>query len=578
MLPTTNLFIIKEKKKPPKEYKLQQKKWKILNRDATKSIVDVVLTNRNLPADHMDPFRLSERMHSPYLLPDMEKGVRRILQAIENEEKILVFGDYDVDGITSTALMVFFFRKINYPVEFMLPHREKDGYGLRISAVEEIAKNNVKLIITVDNGISSHEAIELATEKGIDVVVTDHHLQEGTLPPAAAVINPNRSDSEYPFKTICGAAVAFKVIYALAEKVMPEADYKDFLMNHLDLVAIGTISDVMPLRDENYALVKFGLKVLSGTKKPGLIELKKISGVKEKEVSPVSVGFFLGPRLNASGRLESAEIALKLLITPSMDEARDLAQYLDGLNRKRQGLQNDYLTQALNKVEDQKEAIDKVIFVENEDWQAGLIGLVSGRLKELYARPAFAFTVDSEGNYVGSARSIDAFHVTNALTRFKEYFITYGGHHKAAGLTVAPEKYEEFKEKFTSFGNETLKEEDLIPILEIDSVVDIDQINMGNTRMISEVGPFGETNPEPVFVLNGSKIRDIMLLSGGKHLKLVIEKGNQSFECVWWNAGSYKDQIRFGDIVSTAFKLSINNWRGSERLQLVVEDMKYSEN
>ena len=261
-----------------------------------------------------------------------------------------------------------------------------------------------------------------------------------------------------------------------------------------------------------------------------------------------------------------------------MDEARDLAQYLDGLNRKRQGLQNDYLAQALNKVEDQKEAIDKVIFVENEDWQAGLIGLVSGRLKELYARPAFAFTVDSEGNYVGSARSIDAFHVTNALTRFKEYFITYGGHHKAAGLTVAPEKYEEFKEKFTSFGNETLKEEDLIPILEIDSVVDIDQINMGNTRMISEVGPFGETNPEPVFVLNGSKIRDIMLLSGGKHLKLVIEKGNQSFECVWWNAGSYKDQIRFGDIVSTAFKLSINNWRGSERLQLVVEDMKYSEN
>lgn len=296
---------------------MYHKKWKILSRDASQSIIDIILKNRNLPPNHMDPFRLSERMHDPYLLPDMKKGVERILKAIKNEERILIFGDYDVDGITSTAIMVYFFRKINYPVEFMLPHREKDGYGLRPTSIEEISKKNIQLVITVDNGISSLEAIVLAKQKNIDVLVTDHHLQEAELPAAVAVINPNRTDSEYPFKTICGAAVAFKLIYALAQKLMPEADYKDFLMNQLDLVAIGTIADVMPLRDENYALVKFGLKVLSATHKPGLIELKKISGVKEKKVTPVTVGFFLGPRLNAAGRLESAETALKLLISPS---------------------------------------------------------------------------------------------------------------------------------------------------------------------------------------------------------------------------------------------------------------------
>jgi len=200
---------------------------------------------------------------------------------------------------------------------------------------------------------------------------------------------------------------------------------------------------------------------------------------------------------------------------------------------------------------------------------------VSGWLKERYARPAFAFTVDNDGNYVGSARSIDAFHVTNALTKFKHYFLTYGGHHKAAGLTVPADKYEDFKKEFIAYSNSILKEEDLIPSLEIDSVIDIDQITINNVHMINEVGPFGETNPEPVFVLKNTRIRDMMLLSAGKHLKLYLEKGNQSFECVWWNAGEYKDKIRFGDVVDCAFKLSINNWRGSEKLQLVIEDIKH---
>jgi len=553
---------------------LPKKRWKILNTDVNRSVIDVILENRNLPPDHLDPFKLSDRMHDPYLLPDMTKAVERIKQAIEQEEKIVVFGDYDVDGITSTALMIYFFRKIGQPVEFVLPSREKDGYGLRPSSVEQIATKGATLIITVDNGITAHQAVERAAQLGIDVLITDHHLQEGTLPPAYAVVNPNRVDSEYPFKTICGVTVVFKLIYALGQKLMPENDYKQFLLNHLDLVAIGTIADVMPLRDENYAMVKFGLKVLSGTRKPGLVELKKISGVKNKVITPITVGYFLAPRLNASGRLEEADTSVKLLISESEIEAKDLAAYLDKLNRKRQVLQMDYLNHALDAIASNPHEMEKVIFVENEEWQAGLIGLVSGQLKERFFRPAFAFTRDEQGNYVGSARSIDAFHVTNALTHFSHYFLNYGGHHKAAGLTIAPNKYEDFKREFIAYASELIKEDDLVPELVVDSVVDIDQINLTLARVIQDVGPFGETNPEPVFMMEKARIREMMTMTNGKHLKLYVQKGNQIFECVWWNAGEYKDILKFGQLVDVAFRLNINNWQGTERLQLTLEDMR----
>jgi len=554
--------------------KLPKKRWKILNNDTNRSLIDVLLQNRGLPAEHMDSFKLTDRMHDPYLLPDMKKAVKRILQAVEQKEHIVIFGDYDVDGITSTALMIYFFRKIGRPVEFILPHREKDGYGLRPSSVDQVAKRGASLIITVDNGITAHEAVERAVQLGIDVVVTDHHLQEGSLPPAYAVVNPNRSDSQYPFKSICGVAVAFKLIHALSEQLLPEADYKQFLLNHLDLVAMGTIADVMPLRDENYALVKFGLKVLGGTRKPGLVELKRISGVKNKVVTPISVGYFLAPRLNASGRLEEADLSVKLLISESDTEARDLAAYLDKLNRKRQSLQNDYLTNALDSLKTTPQEMDKVIFVENEEWQAGLIGLISGQLKERFSRPAFAFTRDESGNYVGSARSIDAFHVTNALTRFSHYFLNYGGHHKAAGLTVMPEKFQEFKREFLAYAAKVIDDNDLIPELVIDSLVDIDQINLNTARIIQDVGPFGETNPEPVFVMEDVLVRDMMTMSNGKHLKLYVQKSNQIYECVWWNAGELKDEIVFGMPADVAFRLNINNWQGTERLQLSLEDMR----
>lgn len=549
---------------------LPGKRWKILNHDTNRSIIDVILINRNLPPDHMEPFRLTDRLHSPYLLPDMDKAVERILLAIRQEEKIIIFGDYDADGVTSTALMLYFFKHINYPAEYILPHRGKDGYGLRSDGIDQVATRGGKLIITVDNGISSNEAIEYAATLGIDVVVTDHHLQEGELPKAMAVVNPNRSDSEYPFKNICGAAVAYKVIHALAEKILPEEDYKQFLINNLDLVAIGTIADVMPLRDENYALVKFGLRVLSNTRKPGLVELKRVSGVKEKNVTPISVGYFLSPRINAAGRLGEADEALKLLMADSLQEANPLAANLDKVNRERQKLQTDYLKDALEKLDTKK--MDKIIFVENDQWQSGLTGLVSGQLKELFSRPAIAFAKDAHGNFVGSARSTDSFHITKALTRFKHYFENYGGHKKAAGLTLTLENYPAFKEEFIAYANENISEDELVPELIVDSVVDIEQTTISNARHIQEVGPFGESNPEPVFVMRAARIRDMFTMTDGKHLKFTVEKGNQLFECVWWRGGNYKDSLQFGEKIDLVFRMGVNNWQGAECLQLVVED------
>ncbi len=557
---------------------LPKNEWKILNANTARSIIEVILENRKLPPSHLETFRLSERMHDPYLLPDMQKGVERILQAIEKREQILIFGDYDVDGITSTALMIYFFKRIDYPVQYLLPHREKDGYGLQKSTIDQIKQMGAQLIITVDNGITAGEAIAYAQELGMDVIVTDHHLPEGALPPAVAVINPNRADSEYPFKAICGAVVAYKVIWALVQKLLPEADYKQFLLDQLDLATIGTIADVMPLRDENYALVKFGLKVLSRTKKPGLIELKKVAGLNGKTITPISVGYFLAPRLNASGRIEEADTSLKLLISDSKERAHYLASYLNKLNQKRQMMQQNYLDEALSYLPSDKKNLEKVIIVENDDWHAGLIGLISGKLKERYWRPVLAFTKDEDGNLVGSARSIDSFHITEALTKFSDYFLNYGGHQKAAGLTIPEDRFPEFRDRFIEYANSILTDEDLIPQLVIDSVVDVDQIHLNMAQTIEELGPFGEGNPEPLFVLQGVTIREMYPLSNGKHLKLIIQKANQMYECVWWNSGEFKDDLSFGQKVDVAFRMGINTWRGTTKLQLVVEDIRPQNN
>jgi single-stranded-DNA-specific exonuclease len=553
---------------------LPLKRWKVLNTDANKSIIEVLLANRNLSLSHLDKFKLSEKLHDPYLLDDMDKAVSRILDAIKNNEKIAVYGDYDVDGVCSTTLMVKLFQKLNYEIKYFIPDRQKEGYGLKKAGIDEAIKNKIDLLITVDNGISSQEAVNYANENRIDIIITDHHLQESELPPAFAVINPNRKDSKYPFKGICGAGVVYKLIHAISQKVLDTDNFKNFMLLNLDLVCLATIADMVPLVDENYAICKFGLKALEETMRPGLVELKKISGVLGKNITTMIIGFYLGPRLNAAGRLKHASLAVELLLSETIDRAKNLVFELNNLNSQRQSLQKKYMDDVFTSIENKGVENKKIVIVENEDWASGLIGLISGRIKEKYYLPTFAFTKDNDGNYVGSARSIDNFHITKALTYMNHLFINYGGHEKAAGVTIPSEKYIQFKEAIRKYADENISETDLIQDLTVDSYVGPDQVNESMIQMINRIGPFGEANPEPVIAMEQVKIVDIMQIGQGKHLKLFVTKGSQEFECIWWQRGDLKDLIKFGMKVDIAFKPSLNIWKGSKKIQFVIEDMQ----
>lgn len=553
---------------------LPLKRWKVLNTDSNKPIIDVLLENRNLTLNHLDKFKLSEKLHDPYLLNDLDKTVKRILDAISKNEKIGVYGDYDVDGVVSTVLMVKLFQKLNYSIEYFVPDREKEGYGLKRSGIDEAIKKGINLLITVDNGISSNDAVKYANEKGVDVIITDHHLQEGDLPESYSVINPNRNDSTYPFKGLCGAGVVYKLIHAIGQKVLDSDNFKNFMFLNLDLVTLATIADMVPLVDENYAICKFGLKAIQESMRPGLVELKKVSGVLGKNITPISIGFYLAPRINAAGRLKHASLAVELLLSESIEKAKKLVNELNNINSQRQSLQKNYLEDTIYKIEKEGAQVNNIIIVENEKWSPGLIGLISGRIKEKYYKPAFAFTTDNDGNYIGSARSIENFNITKALTEFNYLLINYGGHEKAAGVTISPENYVQFKENIRKFAEDNISDKDLIQDLIIDSYIGPDQLNESTIKMIENIGPFGEGNPEPVIAMEKVKIVDLLLIGQGKHLKFFITKGSREYECIWWQKGEMKNDIKFNDRVDIAFKPSINIWNGAKKIQLVIEDMQ----
>jgi single-stranded-DNA-specific exonuclease len=555
---------------------LPLKRWNILNSDTNLPINDILLKNRGLAPEHLEEFRLSERLHDPLLLKDMDKALERILKAIKNREIITIFGDYDVDGVVATTLMVKFFQKINIPVNFILPNRQKDGYGLKESGIEKAKQFNTQLLITVDNGISSVEAVELANKAGIDVIIFDHHIQEGALPSAIAVVNPNRKDCDYPFKGLCGAGIVYKFFHAIGGSLFNEQDFKNFMLMHLDLVALATIADVVPLKDENYAIVKYGLKSLNQTLRPGIVELKRISGLIGKEITPIAVGFYLAPRINAAGRLKEADLAVELLLSETRDKASELAGILNSLNNKRQKLQEKYINQALDTIKNSEIKNNKAIIVSGDEWEPGLIGIISGRLKDKYNKPVIAFTKDNDGNYVGSARSTDRFHITDALSQFNQLYVTYGGHQKAAGLTISDKNFPEFIEKFTEYANSVLEEDEIKPDLVIDSIILPEHLNESLVQIIQSIGPYGEENPEPVLLLEDASMREIFSLSQGQHLKLIVQVGYRDFECVWWRKGELKNNITFNKNFDIAFKPSINLWNGKKSLQLVVEDIKES--
>ncbi|MCC7430148.1 single-stranded-DNA-specific exonuclease RecJ [bacterium] len=557
---------------------MQQKIWKVLNEDNSKPILDKILQNRGISELEKESYLnpdFKKHQHSPFLMQNMEKAVKRIVEAIQSKQHILIFGDYDADGVTATTLLFDFFKEAGAETSYLLPHRMIDGYGITPEGVRKAQDKGANLIITVDNGISAFDAVVEANSLGIDVIITDHHKQNGDLPPAFAVINPNQKTCKYPFKGISGVGVAYKLAQAVGSEIWFPEKLEKFLRWNLDLVAMGTVADISPMVDENRVFVHFGLKVISQSKREGVRALLKITGEISENVDTATIGFKLGPRLNAAGRLEAADRALELLLTKSPQEALKIANELNEINSKRQ----TFTTKGLAAAELKVNLEDKMLIVCSEDWHPGVIGLIAGKLTEKYSKPSLVLTYKKEEKkYAGSGRSIESFDITNAFSQFEKLLISYGGHKQAAGLSVSRENLKEFRVKLLEFANETITLEELQPVVFIDTFIEPKDAILETFDKLKEIGPFGEGNSFPIFGMRDLlviNVRNVGLES--QHIKISLRKDNRYFDCIGFGLGGNFENLRYGSFVDIAFHLDENRWNGKNNLQLRLVDIKIKE-
>ena len=513
-------------------------------------------------------------LSSPFLLKGMDEAVTRIVRAIEDGILITVYGDYDVDGTTATSLLLHFFNQLEAKCNYYIPHRTKEGYGLNCDAVKTMADRGTKLIITVDNGINAFETIELASTLGMEVIVTDHHQLPSRLPPAYAIINPQQEDCAYPSKELCGAGIAFNLAVALRSRLR-EAGYwqgrtEPNMKRYLDLVALGVIADIVPLKEDNRLLTVFGLKELSNSKRAGIRALGKVCGRNTEDVGVGAVAFQYAPRLNAAGRLSSADIGVRLLVTDDEEEAGMLASKLDIENRERRKIEEDTLQSAVEMIE--KEALSKkpAIVLFSKDWHPGVIGIVASGIVERYYRPAILISL-VEGVGKGSARSIEGFHIFKGLEACAEHLISFGGHKYAAGLSIEPGRIEAFKDAFGKSVASIVSEENFIPPLKIDSPISFNEINQALVTELSRLSPFGPSNPEPLFSSENVEVLSVRILKDA-HLKMSLFQAGKIIEAIGFNMSEHP--LSKGDVISVAFSPSINEWKGKRTIQLKLKDIK----
>ncbi|MFH0772217.1 MAG: single-stranded-DNA-specific exonuclease RecJ [Candidatus Omnitrophota bacterium] len=517
-------------------------------------------------------------LHSPFLFKDMEKAILRILSAISRKESILIYGDYDVDGLTAAALLFMALKKRGANVSCHIPDRITEGYGLNIKVLKDASGNGVNLVIAVDCGVTATEEVAFLKGCGIDCVILDHHQPlKGPLPPAFAIIDPLISGCEYPYKSLASVGLVFKLIQALRYKADGGSDTEiSGIEEELDFVALGTISDVAPLTGENRILVKRGLKHLAATKKKGLRALIKVSGIdKKKEFYSETVGFMLGPRINASGRVGSSLQSLKLLLTEDETEADSLAKALDSNNRERQGMEEVILKEAISKVEREVNFKDhKVIVVSSEKWHPGVIGIVASRIAERFYRPTILVAFSEEIGK-GSGRSIKNFHLFEALSKCGDHLVGYGGHEYAAGITISKDNIDVFRERFNSVANEVLQPSDLMPRLEIDAEISLEELTPGFLKELSLLEPFGVGNRKPVFAVKNLSLKAKPKPVSSGALKIWVTDGRFTYEAVGFKRVL---DFRFDSApanFSLAFSPSINNWQGQEIVQLQLKDIQF---
>ena len=507
-------------------------------------------------------------LHNPLLLKGMKRAVARIRRALSRGEKILVYGDYDVDGITSVALVSQVLKNLGGNIIEYIPNRLEEGYGLNLGAARFAYQKKVDLIITLDCGISAMREVDYLNTLGIDTIIVDHHQPDiHHLPRAYSIIDPFQRNCTYPFKHLSGVGLAFKLIQALLDK---EADR---LKEHLDLVALGTVSDVVPQLGENRIFTKNGLDSLTRTEKPGIRELIKVSGLSGRDITAGHIGYILGPRINASGRIGSPKLALRLLTTEKEEEARELARILDRENRNRQKIQNEVYEEALNIVAKEINFKEhRVIVLSGEGWHSGVIGIVASRLAEKFYRPTIMISMNRNIGR-GSARSIKNFHLFNAISSCRKYLDSFGGHENACGLTILRKNVKKFKNRINELASRILLPEDLLPSIEVDMEIPLHKLSNRLIGQINKLAPYGPGNPQPLFISKEIIVKHTPQLIGKRGSKIWVTDGKVTCEAVIFGEGNLSGISR-ESIVNLAYTPSINEWRGVRSIQLRLEDIK----
>ncbi len=512
------------------------------------------------------------QLHDPFLMKDMDLAVNRINEATGKGEKVLIYGDYDVDGTTAVSMVYSFLKNIYPNVDYYIPDRYKEGYGISTNGIDWAKENDFKLIIALDCGIKSVEHISYANSKGIDFIICDHHLPGEKLPEAIAVLDPKRSDCTYPFDELSGCGIGFKLLQAFASK---NGIDEQQVYNYLDLVAVSTCSDIVPIIGENRILVHFGLKQINTAPCPGLKALAEIALKKPDEITVNEVVFYLGPRINAAGRMDDARHAVRLLISDSVEEATEKSKLVHSKNQERQEFDSTITDEALAIIENNIHLKNKKTTVLYQpDWHKGVIGIVASRLIETHYRPTIVFTKSGD-KIAGSARSVLDFDVYEAISKCSDLLEQYGGHKYAAGLTLAPENLDKFIEKFENVVSATITDELLTQRIIIDTEIELADIDAKFYRIISQMAPFGPHNMRPVFCArNVFCERKANALSDGKHIKMAIRQPNSAnYDCIGFALGEFAEYITPGKTFDICFTIEENNWNGKSTLQLNLKDI-----
>jgi len=502
-------------------------------------------------------------LHDPFLMKDMDKAVERVKQAIRSRERILIYGDYDADGISATALLMHNFDELGADLSYCVPDRLSEGYGLNRERIRSAHELDTRLIICVDNGISSHDDIAFAREMGIDVIVADHHEPpEGELPPAVAVLDPKRRDSTYPFRDLSAVGVAFKLYQGLT------GEAKGF-----DLVALGTIADVVPLLGENRTLVRSGLEEINARRRTGIEQLIAVSGLGEKTLNAYNVAFQLAPRINAAGRVGSANVGVQLLLTNSVQTAAGIAKTLDSENKKRRDIEEQIIEQADAILSETFSSSQRAIVLADERWHSGVIGIAASRLVDRYYRPtALIGLADNMGK--GSARSIQGFDVHAALQSCHDLLETFGGHRMAAGFTIRAERIDQFRDRLYRLAAERIPEEKLVPELAVDAVVGLDEIDRVLVEQFERFRPFGAGNRRPVLVCKAVESVGTVEVLKGDHVKFRVRQNRVWRSVIGFGMADHRDAIADCRTFDIAVTPQINSWRNRKQIQLILKDLK----